>query len=78
MAIHCVVETETEIGPNCTLVEMARQQGEGVLRRSEARVLESGCVKRDGVWKLTRAVFRPWRTPDALNRVSIDAPSPDA
>lgn len=58
VAIHCVVQTQTEIGPNCTLVEMARQQGDGVLRRSDARVLESSCVKRDGIWKLARAVFR--------------------
>jgi len=55
----CTVETETPIGPSCTLVQMARIQGEGVLKKSERRVLESAYVKQHGRWKLTRAAYRP-------------------
>jgi hypothetical protein len=54
---HCVVQTETAIGPNCTLVEMARGQGEGVLRRSETRVLVSNYVKVRDAWKIERLVW---------------------
>jgi hypothetical protein len=51
---HCAVQVETAIGPNCTLVEMAREQGEGVLRRSEKRVLAGSYVKVGGTWKIER------------------------
>jgi hypothetical protein len=54
---HCAVQTETPIGPNCTLVEMARGQGEGVLRRTEKRVLASSYVKVDGAWKIERLMW---------------------
>jgi hypothetical protein len=55
----CTVETETAIGPSCTLVEMARLQGEGVIKRSERRVLESAYVKQAGVWRISHAAYRP-------------------
>lgn len=57
-AIYCVVELETAIAPGCTLVAMARAQGEGVVRRTERRVLEGRYVKQGGVWKIERADFR--------------------
>lgn len=57
--LRCIAETETPIEPSCTLVEMARLQGEGVVRRSEPRVLEHGLVRRDGVWRIARATSRP-------------------
>lgn len=50
--IHCIVVTETPLEPRCTLVEMARAQGDGVARRSERVVLESSYVKRHGAWKI--------------------------
>ena len=56
--VRCVVHVETEIGPSCTLVEMARQQGEGVLKTVERRVLEHTYVKRGGVWKIERSSYR--------------------
>jgi hypothetical protein len=56
---HCTVETSHAIGPDCTLVEMARLQGEGFVKRTERRVLESAYVQRHGVWKIERAAFRP-------------------
>ena len=54
---HCTVQTETAIGPNCTLVEMAREQGEGVLRRTDKRVLASAYVNQGEVWKIERLVW---------------------
>lgn len=57
--IHCTVEIETMIEPHCTLVDMARGQGEGVVRRTETRMLEGSYVKRDGVWKIARTVWHP-------------------
>lgn len=54
----CTVESATAIGPACTLVEMARLQGDGFVRRTEHGVLETSFVKRGGVWKIAHAVFR--------------------
>lgn len=50
--MHCTVHSETAIGPNCTLVDMARQQGEGYLRSSARRLLETRFVRQDGAWKI--------------------------
>ena len=53
--MHCTVEIETVIGPSCPLVEMAREQGGGVLRRTEAGVFEIAYVRRDGSWTIERS-----------------------
>ena len=58
-ALRCTVRMETAIGPDCPLVDMARQQGGGVVTRSEQGALEYEFTKRDGVWTLERAAFRP-------------------
>jgi hypothetical protein len=55
---HCVVQLEVPIEPGCTLVEMARLQGDGFVRWSERRVLENIYVKRDGSWKIERSAYR--------------------
>ena len=52
--VPCIVETATPIDGDETLVEMARQQGDGVVRRSERRVLASTLVKHGGIWILER------------------------
>lgn len=57
--LHCIVETETPLEPGSTLVDMARRQGEGFVRRSERRVLEHSYVKHAGAWKIARSAFRP-------------------
>jgi ketosteroid isomerase-like protein len=57
--IRCIVSTETAIGPDCTLVQMARQQGEGFRRQVECRLLELDYIKRDGRWQLRRTLQRP-------------------
>jgi hypothetical protein len=57
-SVPCVIETATPIDGNETLVEMARQQGDGVVRRAERRVLHSTFVKRDGFWLFASAELR--------------------
>jgi hypothetical protein len=55
--LHCTVSLEHEIGPRCPLVEMAREQGGGVLRRTEHVVFERVYVRREGIWKIQRSTF---------------------
>lgn len=52
--VACTIETATPIESCGTLVEMARLQGDGVIKRSERRVLTSTFVKRDGIWQIER------------------------
>ena len=54
----CIVETATPIDGNETLVEMARQQGDGVVRRAERRVLHATLVKQDGCWHFASTELR--------------------
>ena len=56
--MHCTVDIETAIGPSCPLVEMAREQGGGVVTRSETGVFELVCVKRDATWTIERSTYR--------------------
>ena len=51
---QCIVQTRTPIGPNCTLVEMARAQGEGFIERLQRHVVEAAYVKEASVWKIRR------------------------
>jgi hypothetical protein len=55
--LHCTVQVETPIEPDCPLVDMARQQGGGVVRRTERGLLESVYLRREGVWKTQRSTF---------------------
>jgi len=57
--LHCSVEIATPIGPSCTLVEMAREQGGGVVRRTETGVFETVYVRRGGRWRVERSIYRP-------------------
>lgn len=56
--LHVLLHTETELGPDCTLVNMARQQGNGVICTSESAVLENACIRRDGVWTILHSTRR--------------------
>jgi hypothetical protein len=56
--LRCNVELEAPIGPDCTLVEMARLQGDGTLGRVEARALELEYVNCGNVWKIARSSYR--------------------
>lgn len=55
--LACTVHSATPINAGGSLAEMARQQGEGCVRESRECVLETVCVKRDGLWKIARAGF---------------------
>ena len=55
--VGCSVETATPIAGGDTLVEMARLQGDGVLKRNERRVLVGSLVKRRGTWQIERLEF---------------------
>lgn len=57
--LPCTAQVATAIGPDCTLLQMARQQGGGVTRRTEARVLESDCVSDGTAWKIASLTVRP-------------------
>lgn len=57
--IRCTIRVETPIESSSTLAQMARLQGEGVVRSTEQRVLETACIKRAGVWRIERAAYRP-------------------
>ena len=52
-SVACTVLVESPIdAPGCTLVDMARAQGEGFVRSTARRVLEQSFVRRKGVWEL--------------------------
>jgi hypothetical protein len=49
---HCRVETETSIAPDCTLAQMAHEQGGGLIRRTESRVVKVEYAKTSGSWSI--------------------------
>jgi len=51
------VEIETEIAQDCTLAQMAREQGGGFVRRTERRVLNVEYSKVSGAWSIAKAEF---------------------
>jgi len=55
---RCTVTTATPIESCGTLVDMARLQGDGVVKHVERRVLHGRLVKRQGVWRLETAELR--------------------
>jgi hypothetical protein len=57
--LRVTLHTETAIGPECTVVEMARQQGGGVVARDEPGVLETVYERRDGVWRILSSTHQP-------------------
>ena len=56
--VACSVETATPIDGRDTLVEMARLQGDGVVKRNERRVLVGSLVKRSGTWQIEQLELR--------------------
>ena len=57
-SVPCVIETATPIDGKETLIEMARLQGDGIVRRVERRVLHGSFVKRDGSWHFASTELR--------------------
>jgi hypothetical protein len=56
--VSCTVAIETPLAPDCTLVEMAQQQGGGIVRRVEGGVLEPEYLRRPDGWRIARVVYR--------------------
>jgi len=56
---HCAVELETAIAQDCTLAQMAREQGSGFIRRTERCVLNVKYVKASGAWAIAKIEFAP-------------------
>jgi hypothetical protein len=54
-SVPCTIATATPIGGDETLVEMARLQGDGVVKGTERRVLYGRLVKQEGAWQLASA-----------------------
>jgi hypothetical protein len=59
--MHCTVQIATPIGPTCPLVEMAREQGGGVVIRTEIGVFENEYSRRGEDWTIQRSTYRPAR-----------------
>jgi hypothetical protein len=60
---HCLTRMESALMPTLPLIEMARQQGQGVIQWWESGVLESTCVSSETGWKISRLSFQssgPW------------------
>jgi SnoaL-like domain len=57
--VHCTVRLETLIGPSCPLVDMAREQGGGVVTRWETGIFENVYARAGGNWKIQRSTYRP-------------------
>ena len=53
----CAVEIETTIEEDSTLAQMAREQGGGIVRRTERGVLKVEYVKTSGAWAIAKAEF---------------------
>ena len=58
---HCTVQAEAAIAPGCPLVEMALQQGGGVIRWVEGGVFEHSCVREGEVWKIKQLAYHTVR-----------------
>jgi len=57
--LRCALVVETPIeAPGYSLVDLARLQGEGVLRRSEPRALEQTFIRDNGTWKIASTVLK--------------------
>ena len=55
---HCLMQSETALEARASIVEMARQQGEGSLQWWEAGVFENAYVKDGGKWKVQQLAYR--------------------
>jgi len=59
MSVPCTAHLDAPIeAPGSSLVDMARLQGEGVVTRTDARVLEIACTRTSAGWELSRAQLR--------------------
>jgi hypothetical protein len=54
---HCVADIETIIPKDCTLAQMAHEQGGGFVGRTERRLLKVEYVKISGAWAIAKVEF---------------------
>jgi carotenoid cleavage dioxygenase len=54
---HCLMRTEEGVGSGIPIMEMARQQGEGVLHWWEPGVFENTYAKTGSTWLITRLTY---------------------
>jgi len=55
---HCLTRMEAELSPTLPLIDMARQQGQGVIQWWESGVLETTYVMSASGWQISRLSFR--------------------
>jgi hypothetical protein len=56
---QCALEIETSIPQDCTLAQMAHEQGSGFIRRWERRVLKVEYVNTSDAWAIAKVEFAP-------------------
>ncbi len=70
---HRLVEVQSGLDSNLPLVEMARQQGQGLLHWWEVGVFQNRYARQGDSWKLTRLVYEVvWKDDESCN--AVDAP----
>ena len=55
--LQVTLHTEAEIEPECTVVAMARQQGNGVIIASQPVLLEGSYARLRGNWRIVSVRF---------------------
>jgi SnoaL-like domain len=55
---HCLVQAQAAVASNLPIMEMARQQGQGILHWWESGLYENAYVKEGEVWKIQRLGYR--------------------
>ena len=64
---HCLIRVEAALTSNLPLIEMARQQGQGIRQWWEGGVFENAYVQEDGVWKIKQLAYHAfWQADQAL------------
>jgi hypothetical protein len=64
---HCLMQAGAQVISDLPMMEMARQQGQGVLQWWEGGIYENSYVRDGGVWKIKRLDYRAiWQADYAL------------
>ena len=73
---HCLARLEAALYGSApvSLLEMAHQQGQGVIQRWESGVLESEYVKLISLWKIARISFVPTASSETLPLQLLNRP----
>jgi len=64
---HCLMQTGVEVVSDSPMMEMARQQGQGVLQWWEGGIYKNSYVRDGAIWKIKRLTYRSiWQADYAL------------